>query len=129
VVLVVPVRVLRDGLRKKDGAHLSGDGGDLLTIWLERPMDAGALQEWRAVDDCDRREQSSGRAIFSFSFSIKPAHYANIFLCGSHGCGTLWRIIFLVLSTLAMHDDQMVATMAFQEISYRWIICGKTNSS
>ena len=76
MVLVVPVRVLRGGLRKKDGAHLSGDGGDLLIIWLERPMDAGALQEWRAVDDCDdRREQSSGRAIFSFSFSIKESSF------------------------------------------------------
>ena len=66
MVLVVPVRVLRGGLRKKDGAHLSGDGGDLLIIWLERPMDAGALQEWRAVDDSGSSQADVRFFLFPF---------------------------------------------------------------
>ena len=66
MVLVVPVRVLRGGLRKKDGAHLSGDGGDLLIIWLERPMDVVALQEWRAVDDSGSSQADVRFFLFPF---------------------------------------------------------------
>ena len=71
MVLVVPVRVLRGGLRKKDGAHLSGDGGDLLIIWLERPMDAGALQEWRAVDDSGSSQADVRFFLFPFRLRLE----------------------------------------------------------